>query len=660
MNLKQRIQNAYKSFTTSELGNGRTLASVLRNYGKQADFRPSQQLMGITYKAIDKIGMSVSVYEPLVAKKNGDTLENHPIYNLAARPNPRQSGHYFHHLEAMLYEIYGETFWYLVRGEQTKKVKEIYLLNPSQMELVIDEGMVVGYILHKNNGQQVPFEPSEIYHDKRPNPFNEWRGMSVMERAAQYVDIELVTTSFTLNYMKNNASPSGIVSLPNMSRETFNQFAAQWREGYEGPENAGKTAFIRGGEAEFKAVGATLKDVDQKITRDMAKEDVLMMFDMPKGLLGASGEKGMGRSETEALEYIFAKYKVDPSMDRLDEAYEFILKDMGVADSTSEITHISPIPEDKVHILNSNDKGVGRWITPNEARQSQGLPPIPGGNELRSEDAAPVATGKTISKKIVLKKVSKSDMEKKLNQDRENFRTKLVETNDVYSKKMKATMSRFAADQEDLFISKIKASVKAYDEWMFNIKEESVILADLLTPIVIDLIEAQGEDVANFITGELLTVSPEMRKTVEQHILQISGVYNQDTIKALEKTLSEGQTAGESLVKLKKRVESVYSEAKGYRAERIARTESLKASNMTAEEVYKQNGYNTVEWFVNPGACEFCATYAGRSKEIGSSFTSIGDVVSGVDGGQMRIEYSDIDVPPLHPNCTCTLVPGES
>lgn len=660
MNLKQRIQNAYKSLTTSELGNGRTLASVLRNYGKQADFRPHQQLMGITYKAIDKIGMSVSVYKPLVEKKNGDTLENHPIYNLAARPNLRQSGHYFHHLEAMLYEIYGETFWYLVRGEQTKKVKEIYLLNPSQMELVIDEGMVIGYILHKNNGEQVPFEPHEIYHDKRPNPFNEWRGMSVMERAAQYVDIELVTTSFTLNYMKNNASPSGIVSLPNMSRETFNQFAAQWREGYEGPENAGKTAFIRGGEAEFKAVGATLKDVDQKITRDMAKEDVLMMFDMPKGLLGASGEKGMGRSETEALEYIFAKYKVDPSMDRLDEAYEFILKDMGVSDSMSEITHISPIPEDKVHILNSNDKGVGRWITPNEARQSQGLPPIPGGDELRSEDAAPVTTGKTISKKVVLKKVSKADMEKKLNQDRENFRTKLVETNDVYSKKMKATMSKFAADQEDLFISKIKASVKAFDEWMFNIKEESIVLADMLTPIVIDLIEAQGEDVANFITGELLTISPEMRKTVEQHILQISGVYNQDTITALEKTLSQGQTAGESLVKLKKRVEAVYGEAKGYRAERIARTESLRASNMTAEEVYKQNGYNTVEWFVNPGACEFCATYAGRSKEIGSSFTNIGDVITGNDGGQMRIEYSDIDVPPLHPNCTCSLVPGTS
>jgi hypothetical protein len=75
--------------------------------------------------------------------------------------------------------------------------------------------------------------------------------------------------------------------------------------------------------------------------------------------------------------------------------------------------------------------------------------------------------------------------------------------------------------------------------------------------------------------------------------------------------------------------------------------------------VYKQNGYATVEWFVNPGACEFCRTYAGRTKTIGTNFTGIGDVITGESGGTMRIEYADIDTPPLHPNCTCSLVPGD-
>jgi hypothetical protein len=139
--------------------------------------------------------------------------------------------------------------------------------------------------------------------------------------------------------------------------------------------------------------------------------------------------------------------------------------------------------------------------------------------------------------------------------------------------------------------------------------------------------------------------------------LQIAGVYNTDTLKALETTITEGQKNGESLAKIKKRVEQTYSDAKGYRAERIARTESLRASNGTAEMVYKQNGYSQVEWFINPGACEFCRTYAGQTKSIGTSFTNIGDVITAESGSTMRIEYDNIDTPPLHPNCTCSLIP---
>ena len=192
---------------------------------------------------------------------------------------------------------------------------------------------------------------------------------------------------------------------------------------------------------------------------------------------------------------------------------------------------------------------------------------------------------------------------------------------------------------------------------MFNVKEDSEELASLMSPVIVDLMEAQSEETANFISGELLTITPEVRKEVDVRLLQIAGDYNSDTIKKLEKEISQGLSEGESLSKIKKKVESVYSDTKGYRAERIARTESLRASNRTAELVYKQNGYSSVTWFVNPGACEFCQTFAGQTKSIGANFKSIGDVVTGESGGTMSIEYSDIDVPPLHPNCECSLVP---
>jgi hypothetical protein len=60
-------------------------------------------------------------------------------------------------------------------------------------------------------------------------------------------------------------------------------------------------------------------------------------------------------------------------------------------------------------------------------------------------------------------------------------------------------------------------------------------------------------------------------------------------------TLAEGVQQGESLGKLKTRVNSVYDQLQSYESERIARTETLKASNYATQWGYDQTGYVTAE-----------------------------------------------------------------
>jgi HK97 family phage portal protein len=661
MKFTERVAKAYKSFFSPTLSNS-VSGQVIRNSGRGNGFNPQQQVRGITYKAIDKIGASLSDYTPIITRPDGEPYAAHPFYTVFNTPNPIQrTSSDFIHLYGMLTEIYGETFWYLVRGESTKKVKEIYLLNPAQVELKIHGGELIGYILHKNDGTQVAFELDEIYHDKKPNPFNEWRGMSVLERASQYVDIELTTTSFTLNYMRNNASPSGIVSLPDMDKETFKQFAQQWREGYEGPENAGKTAFIRGANADFKAVGATLQDVDQEITRKMAKDDVLMMLEVPKPLLGGSEDNGFGRASIEALYLIFTKEKIDPAMKRLDRIYETIIgmqpRAGAVTSGAAKVTHESPIPEDKEFIHKENKDLVNIALTVNEVRARMGYEPIPDGDTIQPKNVVQPEPTKaarvTLAKKLTNTEIAKGQQEKN-----EAYRKRLYETNDIYATKMKTAINKFAATQEKEVLSKMGTSKKAYEEWLFNVKEESEQLTAVLTPVAIELMEAQLADAANFISGELITVTTEMRNTITAQIKEIAGVYNTDTIKALEKTIGEGVTNGESLNKLSKRVEQTYSDARGYRAERIAKTESGRASNLAAQQTYFENGYSETQWFTNPGACDFCQTMAATTKEIGKPYLGVGDVLTTDTGAQMAIDYTDISTPPLHPNCKCSIVPS--
>jgi len=535
MTIKNRIKNAYNALTKQGY-NSVASGNVIRNYGKVASFDPINQLTGITYKAVDKTGRALSNYELVVKKTNGDKVINHPLYNLFKNPNPRQTASDFQHLYSMLMEIYGETFWYKVRGLNTNKVKEIYLLNPAQMEVKTDNGEIVGYVLHKVNGDQIPFLPEDIHHDKYPNPFNELRGMSVLEKAAIYVNTEIATSTFTLNYIRNNASPSGIVSLPDMDKETFRQFAMQWREGYEGPENAGKTAFIRGGEASFKAVGATLKDVDQEITRKMAKDDVLMMLEMPKALLGMGEENGMGRANLDAIYYMFNSEKIEPIMLRLDRIYNLLLNEITPAQSLF-VDHESPIPEDKEYKLATYEKGINKWLTANEIREAEGLEPIEGGDVLAENK--PVDNTK--AKKVVLKKqvkVSKAEIKKAEKAKFENLRQSIEDVSNLYAGDIKKEIAEFADKQEKKVFENIGIKTKSSD-WLFNVKEDSEVLALALLPIIIELMAEQSSQVVAVVGGEALVINETIKAQVLGDIKKIVGLYNEDTLKALSKTISE-------------------------------------------------------------------------------------------------------------------------
>jgi len=46
-----------------------------------------------------------------------------------------------------------------------------------------------------------------------------------------------------------------------------------------------------------------------------------------------------------------------------------------------------------------------------------------------------------------------------------------------------------------------------------------------------------------------------------------------------------------------------------------------------------------------------------NSVAIGEPFLKQGDVLTGADGGSLALDYEDIDGPPLHPNCRCSLQP---
>lgn len=100
-----------------------------------------------------------------------------------------------------------------------------------------------------------------------------------------------------------------------------------------------------------------------------------------------------------------------------------------------------------------------------------------------------------------------------------------------------------------------------------------------------------------------------------------------------------------------------------YQAERIARTETRFAQTAGRIEGWQQSGVvSGKEFLLAPEACVYCASvarqYKGKSVPLGQPLFTKGDTITPVGGGRdMKVDYSDLQGPPIHPNCRCNLIP---
>jgi hypothetical protein len=69
-------------------------------------------------------------------------------------------------------------------------------------------------------------------------------------------------------------------------------------------------------------------------------------------------------------------------------------------------------------------------------------------------------------------------------------------------------------------------------------------------------------------------------------------------------------------------------------------------------------------WRTSADPCEYCQavakmfdpSFGGKATGLGQAFLGLGSVLTGVNGGTMSIDYTDIMSPPIHPQCRCSLV----
>lgn len=160
---------------------------------------------------------------------------------------------------------------------------------------------------------------------------------------------------------------------------------------------------------------------------------------------------------------------------------------------------------------------------------------------------------------------------------------------------------------------------------------------------------------------------PSIAEFARKRAGRIAKDINDETQKQIMLSIAEGIDKGESRNQLRVRVEQVFGDAASYRAERIARTESVHAAGQADLMGWRDS--NIVvgkQWHTAIGdACPFCTNLNGKILELDTAFVEMGETqrveTIGGDGKVVVHErtekYEAKQAPPAHPNCRCTMLP---
>ncbi len=234
---------------------------------------------------------------------------------------------------------------------------------------------------------------------------------------------------------------------------------------------------------------------------------------------------------------------------------------------------------------------------------------------------------------------------------------------------LKDVTVRLFEEQEKIILERLE-EVKHYKKDLRKGKESSILptieeLAKTWTttfmPIVRDILIEQGGYVLDFLGagGNIDLLTETAARFLRTYGLELVLGINKTTRDLLRESLAEGFIKGESVPQLRERVEHIFSIATKSRAEMIARTEALRASNFATVEAYRQSGVvEAKEWLTerDDRVCPFCLEMDGKVIGLDDAYFDDGDKFT-ANGDSMTVGPLGVDEPPLHPRCRCTTIP---
>jgi len=587
-------------------------------------------------------------------------ITDHPFLDLMKTINPFFNRFEILAITQIFLEITGNAYWWLVK-DNLGIPRELWYL-PSHWVQVIPSKteFVAGYIMRvPGEAQPVPFAADEVIQFKFPTLHDPHYGTPPMFGAIMDVDLNKNIKTYGINFMKNDARPSGILSTEKaLTEPMYNRLMTAWRLKYGGSKNAGKIAILEKG-LKYQQIGSGLGDINFPDAQRSVRDGILAAFGVPASKLGLVED--VNRANAEAADFTYQNETIVPRLILLEEKLNE--KFIPLYDSKLVVKFDNPVPKDKEFRLKQQTEHIKSGYSaidderkkdseePYKLPETQ-TPLIP--FNLVPAGGSPAGTQPASAPRSI--EVKASQARKKW----EVFAQVMGPQERFFGDKMR----RFFQSERRIVMNNInrvrsfskgvKAGVEA--NIIFNVKEENLRLATISRPNI-DSAYRSGLEIGFRELDAALDFSliqPNITRAIDKRISFFAEKVNGFTVKLLTKEINAGVQAGESIDQISKRVGRVYDHSEAFRSRRIAQTEVIGSANDGQLQAYIENNVDKKIWLT------------ARDERVRDSHISTEGQIVGVTedftlGSGVKIQYPG-DRGGNAPageviNCRCTVQP---
>ncbi|QED92861.1 phage portal protein [Eikenella exigua] len=282
--------------------------------------------------------------------------------------------------------LHGDAFFRIDRVSlYSNRIAGLTPLHPLAVDVRKQDGRLL--YLYNDDGQIRVYDQDDVLHVPGLG-FDGKRGMSQISYVLrQPVNIANDAGSQAGAFLGDGMRPDLVLQSPagtKLSNEQIDQVRQQWHARYSGVSNSGAPVVLTGG-MDLKQLTMTAVDAQLLETRKLQAHEIAQIFGVPPHMIGMTEKTTSWGSGIEQMSLGFVKYTMQRHLVKFEQEINRkcnALSGLFCEFNTKGIERGDLKSRNESYRIALGRAGEPGWMTVNEVRRAENLPPLEGGDVL--------------------------------------------------------------------------------------------------------------------------------------------------------------------------------------------------------------------------------------------------------------------------------------